>query len=155
MKIYVLRHGHSPSAGDAGVKTDSERPLSPKGREDVRRIAEALAGRGAAPAVILTSPLLRAMQTAEEAASVLRPKLGVRAFEPLANELPGEALGEVLLTLVRGEKLAEVLAVGHQPQVGELVASLTGSLIDFRPGGLAAVEAAEGGAISLLWTASP
>ena len=146
-----MRHGKSPSAGEAGVRHDAERPLSEQGKEDVRAMAKHLAAQGAAPVVIFSSPLKRACQTAAEAATVLKPAQGVRVYEPLANQLTGEML---FSHLVRDGE-AEFLAVGHQPQVGEMVGYLTGQVIEFRPGGVAALETDGKGRATLLWSKNP
>lgn len=135
-KLYLMRHGHSPTSAEAGVRTDALRPLSDKGRADARRVAEALLKRGGRPALILHSPLLRAVQTAAAAAAAL--KSPVEAFVPLDNTLPPQ---EVLAALQkRADGVDEVLAVGHQPQIGELAALLTDQAFEFRPAGLVAVE---------------
>lgn len=133
-----MRHGHSPSPAEAGVKTDAQRPLSAKGRADARRMAEEVLARGGKPSLILHSPLLRAVQTAQEAAAALGLK--PEAFAALDNTLPPE---EVLSQLRRrGADADAVLAVGHQPQIGEIAALLTADIYEIRPAGLVAVELA-------------
>jgi phosphohistidine phosphatase len=147
--LILMRHGHAPSASEAGVPSDAARPISEKGRADARRAAEAVKKRGHSPALVLHSPLLRARQTAEIVAKVL----GVRAetLKALDNTLPAEEVAAALEA--RGAGVAEVLAVGHQPQIGELAALLGRQLVEFRPAGAAAValEPRPG----LLWTADP
>ncbi|MBI5200906.1 MAG: histidine phosphatase family protein [Elusimicrobia bacterium] len=152
MRFFVLRHGNSPSAAEAGVRHDAERPLSEQGRSDVRAAAKEISAKGGAPAVIYHSPLRRAAQTAAEAAGILKPAEGARAFEPLANQMTGEALFDHLL---RECKDQEFLAVGHQPQLGEMVAYLTGQVVELRPGGLVALETDDKGKASLLWSKNP
>ena len=135
-KLYLMRHGHSPTSAEAGVKTDALRPLSDKGRADARRVAEALLKRGGRPSLILHSPLLRAVQTAAAAAAAL--KAPAEAFNPLDNSLPPQ---DVLAALrKRADSVEELLAVGHQPQIGELANLLTGETFEFRPAGMVAVE---------------
>ena len=153
MKLYILRHGSSPNAAEAGVARDFDRPLSEQGRTDVRKAALLLAGRGARPDVILHSPLVRAVQTAREAAAALQPPRGTEAFPPLANELSAEELAEKLRRRCQG--LAEAMAVGHQPQLSELVAGLSKTLFNFKPAGLVALELKEEGPASFLWAANP
>ncbi|HAM36619.1 MAG TPA: phosphohistidine phosphatase SixA [Elusimicrobia bacterium] len=153
MKLYLLRHGQSATASEAGVARDFDRPLSPLGRDDVHRMARYLAEQGARPGVILHSPLLRAAQTAEVALSVLKPSQGLEAFAPLANELPAEDLAAELTR--RGAGIAELLAVGHQPQLGELLAHLAKVPFSLRPGGVAALEIKAEGPASFLWARNP
>ena len=153
MKLYLLRHGHARSALEAGVSGDGERPLSEMGREDVRRMVRFLAEKGGRPVLILHSPLRRAAQTAAEAAEILKPAQGLEAFGPLSNKISGEELCACLLR--RAEGLAEVLAVGHQPQLGELAEHLSGTSFSLRPGGAICLEVAGDGAASLLWACNP
>jgi phosphohistidine phosphatase len=153
MKLYILRHGESPAAADAGVARDFDRPLSEQGRRDARRAARLLAERGAKPELILHSPLVRAAQTAEEAAGVLKPVGGLEAFPPLANALSAEALSQELRR--RSQDLGEIMAVGHQPQLGELVESLSQAVFNLRPAGLAVLELKDEGPASFLWACNP
>ncbi len=148
-RLYLMRHGHAPSAHEAGVPRDELRPLSARGRADARRSAEEVLRLGGRPALVLHSPLARAVQTAAAVAEVLRPESGVEPFAPLDNTLPPEELLAALEE--RGAGLAEVLAVGHQPQLGELAALLTRALHDLRPATVLAVEL--GAAPRLLWSA--
>lgn len=135
-RVYLMRHGHSPSANEAGVKHDALRPLSAKGRADAERVARALAERGGKPRRVLHSPLLRAIQTAEAAAAAL----GVPAerLQALDNTLPADEAFAALNDRANGDE--EVLAVGHQPQVGEIAAYLVEQVFEFRPAGLVALE---------------
>ena len=154
MKLYIMRHGHSPSATEAGVPTDAERPLSPLGRQEALAQAQALARAGGKPALILHSPLRRARETAAEAAAALA--VAFQPFLSLSNQLGAEDLAQALALPL--EKTGELLIVGHQPQIGELSAWLLGRLLDFRPASLAALEL-DGkpapGKARLLWAAAP
>lgn len=150
MKLYLLRHGHSPSVTDAKVKDDFHRPLSDLGRQGVARMASELARRGGTPSLILHSPLLRAVETAGLAAAALKPAQGAEVFGPLKNELPPDELLAALNQRCAG--VAEVLAVGHQPQLGELAAHLCGRVSELRPGGMIALELSPA---RLLWACNP
>lgn len=147
--LILMRHGHAPSVTEAGVPNDAARPISNEGRADARRAAERVKARGHAPALVLHSPLLRARQTAE----IVAKTLGVPAetLQALDNTLPAEEVAAALEK--RGAKVAEVLAVGHQPQIGELAALLGRQLVEFRPAGTAAVALEPRPA--LLWSAGP
>jgi phosphohistidine phosphatase len=135
-KLYLLRHGHSPTPAEAGVKSDSVRPLSEKGRRDARLVAEEILRRGGRPSLVLHSPLLRAVQTAAAAGAALR--VPEERCPLLDNSKPA---AEVLAGLeARAASVDEVLAVGHQPQIGELAALLTDEVFDIRPAGIVAVE---------------
>lgn len=150
-RLYLMRHGHSPTTQEAGVSSDALRPLSDLGREDARWMAAELARLGCAPGLILHSPLLRAVQTAAEVATVLKPSGGREVFAPLDNTRPAE---EVAVDLsARGAGVDEVLAVGHQPQIGELAALLTDAIFEFRPATIVAVEFTPEPRV--LWALSP
>ncbi|MBI5247726.1 MAG: histidine phosphatase family protein [Elusimicrobia bacterium] len=150
-RLYLMRHGHSPSTAEARVAKDALRPLSDQGREDARRMAAELARRGGRPTLILHSPLTRAVQTAAEAASVLKPAAGTIPFVPLDNTRPAEEVAAELLTRAEGD--AEVLAVGHQPQIGEVAALFGKAIFEMRPGTIVALELAP--EPRLLWSLSP
>ena len=149
--LYLMRHGHSPTTAEAGVAKDAQRPLSDKGRDDARRMAAELARRGGRPALILHSPLMRAAQTAAEAASSLKPAGGSFSFAALDNTQPAEEVAAALSK--RGEAAPEVLAIGHQPQIGEVAALLGKALFEFRPGTIVALELAP--KPRFLWSISP
>ena len=78
----------------------------------------------------------------------LTPPGGSREFEPLSNQIPGEALFEQLQasSLLDGE----VMLVGHQPQIGEMVSALTRQTPDFSPGTLIAVIGIGAGTLGAL-----
>lgn len=151
MKLYVMRHGHSLGVAEAKVAGDAERPLSEKGREGVGRTMRGLIRRGGKPSLVLHSPLKRAAQTALAAAELLKPST-IELFRPLANIL---SAAELLVSLQqRCAGVSEALAIGHQPQVGELTLLLCGDIHEFLPGTLVAFEL-EGQAARFLWTCGP
>jgi len=146
-----MRHGHSPSTQEAGVPTDALRPLSDQGREDAKLMAAELARRGGAPGLILHSPLLRAVHTAAAMASVLKPTSGTAVFAALDNTRPPEEVERALAA--RAASVDEVLAVGHQPQIGEVAALLGNALFEFRPAAIVAIEFSPEPRV--LWSLSP
>lgn len=155
MKLYILRHGHAPGLSEAKVASDAERPLSEVGRADVRSAVQEILRRGGRPSLILHSPLRRAADTAREAAAILKPAEGTEMFPPLANELPGPLLWDRLRE--RCAKTSEVLAIGHQPQLGELAACLAGTSFAIKTAGLVALELEPGpnGSTMALWSRNP
>lgn len=150
-RLYLMRHGHAPSTSEAGVSADALRPLSDRGREEARLMAAELARRGCAPALILHSPLLRAAQTAAEMASVLKPPSGTEAFAALDNSRPPEEVERALAA--RAASVDEALAVGHQPQIGEVAALLGRALFEMRPATIVAIELTPEPRV--LWALSP
>ena len=137
MKLYVLRHGKSPQMEEAGVHRDEDRPLAEEGREAVRRMAAYIKESGGNPSKVYTSPLVRARDTAIEAANVLKTS-APEETRLLANVLPAPDLFKGLAPLISRE--AEAMIVGHQPQLGDLVAYLSGESRDIKPGGCVALE---------------
>ena len=128
MLVFLIRHAHA----DTG-EPDEARPLSELGHEEARALAESLARHDEAPALVLTSPLLRARQTAEEIARAASAELRI---EPALA--PGTTLAALRETI--GEETRPVAAVCHQPDCSEIVVSLTGIDPGFPPGGMAELE---------------
>jgi phosphohistidine phosphatase len=135
VRIYLVRHGDAVPEEDAG--SDRDRWLSPKGREAARVLGRLLREQGVAPDAILSSPLPRAVQTAELIASAL-DYIGTitsrRCFEPSAH--PRVAAQEI--TNAGGS----VLIVSHEPAVSTLGAFLLGlpAFPSFRTAQCCAIE---------------
>jgi phosphohistidine phosphatase len=125
MLVFLVRHAHA-DAGDP----DELRPLSSRGRDEARAVAERLAAHTTPPALVLTSPLLRARQTAEEIAEATGSE--VRVDERLAPGMTAEAVRES----VAGEQ-RPIAVVGHQPDCSNVALEVTGRDPGFRPGGVA------------------
>ncbi|APR87255.1 Phosphohistidine phosphatase SixA [Minicystis rosea] len=142
MRLYVMRHG--PAEDRAPTGRDPDRALTRAGRDVVERAARALhEARAAAPLRIISSPYLRAAETAEIMARVF----GAGAPD-LHDDLAGDA--DLPLDLVRAAQAAgdDVLLVGHQPIVEELVRVLVHPARPsfgqgFRTATIAALEHAE------------
>lgn len=112
MRVYLVRHAEALPG-----QPDDLRPLSPAGAEQARLLGERLAR--VSPRVVLSSPLLRARQTAAAIAKAADAELVVD--ERLA---PGASVAS-LLSAVEGHA-APVVVVAHQPDCGEIVAGLRG-----------------------------
>ena len=129
MKLYVTRHG--PAEDDAPSGLDGDRALSEAGRKRVRSVAKALADLDEAPLHLISSPLVRAVQTAEIIAIVT--KLDERAGTvDIRRELaPGGDWGAFARSLAslpeQGKK--RVMVVGHEPDLSELTCSLLGPTV--------------------------
>jgi phosphohistidine phosphatase len=119
MKLYLVRHA---TASDV-AKSDAERELTREGREEARIVGAALAGLGVKPGSILSSPLVRARQTAEIAGKELNFSGGV---EPL-DELVGNTTTPALLKALRPyASRGEIILVGHMPSLSEHLAAMIG-----------------------------
>jgi phosphohistidine phosphatase len=124
--IYLLRHGDA----EEGNGDDDARRLTVKGERQARAAGRALAAMGAQIDACLTSPKVRAADTANLACEAL-------SLEPeMASELRGGPFDSLVLTAGRGN----VLLVGHEPDFSNEIARLTGGKVKLRKGGLAIVD---------------
>lgn len=123
MKLYVMRHGPAEEHAQSGA--DADRALTGSGRERVRAVAKTLAEVGECPLRIVTSPLVRAVQTAEIVAIVT--KLGDRegTLETSRDIAPGGD-GATLARRLAAEGRKRVMLVGHEPDLSSIVARLVG-----------------------------
>jgi phosphohistidine phosphatase len=128
MLLYVVRHAEA-----APGEPDELRALTPAGREQAQALAERLVRDGTRLDAVLSSPLLRARETA----AAIAKELGVvvQVDEGLA---PGATAASVRAAIAgRGEAVA---IVGHQPDCSELVSELSGEPAPkFPPAGMHAL----------------
>ena len=148
MQLYFLRHGEADWPG--WTKPDDERPLTDFGKKEVRQVAKFLNRLNVKPRLIVTSPLPRALQTAEIAAEQLKTKL--RQDEALE---PGFGVSQ-LRTVLKRHRSKVLMLVGHEPDFSSVISTLTGASIKLSKAGVALVdidpEAKEG---RLLWLFPP
>lgn len=116
--MYIMRHG--PAEDESPSGHDFDRALTASGRERVARVAGELLKKGKAPRVILSSPLVRALQTAELVSYFCKPEEPVRVRREIA---PGGDMRGLLYELIRSGQRG-VMLVGHEPDVSTLVASV-------------------------------
>jgi len=152
-ELHLLRHAH---AGDPEGWTgdDATRPLSPKGEGQAERLGAFLAGVGFRPDAIVSSPKLRARQTAEIVARHLG--LDVRLDERLAGAFDAATVDSVLAGL--GHPARPVL-VGHDPDFSELLGFLAGTnRVTMKKGAFARIDVRGGvasGEGTLRWLVPP
>ncbi|MDX1516450.1 MAG: phosphohistidine phosphatase SixA [Woeseiaceae bacterium] len=133
MRLFLVQHGDAVPAD-----IDPERPLSDKGRADIRRLAERLRQSGVRVERILHSGKLRAMQTAEMLSVLLAGGGSIEARDGLAPNDPPQPLLESL-----GDE--DLLLAGHMPFVSRVVSIALGvpadrALVRFQPGSVAVLE---------------
>ncbi len=117
MELYILRHAIAEDRGASVYSHDSLRPLTEKGIERMNRGARGMARLGITFDLIMSSPYVRARQTADIVAA-LGPTSCVELFPPLAAAISAfEAITEISL---RAEGLNSVLLVGHEPQLSQI-----------------------------------
>ncbi len=132
MDIYFLRHGEADWPN--WEKPDDERPLTKRGKKEMREVAKFLKRVGAEPDLIVTSPLPRASQTADIAAEhldvkcrkdkLLEPGFGRKELERILKKYPAES----------------VMIVGHEPDFSHTIEQLTGGSVKLSKAGVALVE---------------
>jgi len=129
VRLYLVRHAEAASG-----EPDALRPLTPGGRAAARELGERLAAEGVRPTAVLSSPLLRARETAAELSRAL--DCAAEADERLAPGATGETVRAAVAD--RGD---EVVVVGHQPDCGRIAAAISGGdEPEFPPAGLVVLE---------------
>ena len=143
MKLYLLRHGDAGDAGDPKTK-DSERALTPKGVQRTKQLAEALEQMEISCDAILSSPLVRARETAEVVARGLKFAGKVELTDALTPFGSMEDLVHQLTTLRPAPQ--SVLLVGHEPYLSGFISLLCvggpGLGLEMKKGALCRLEVA-------------
>ena len=160
MQILVLRHGIAVVRDDLDFENDAKRPLTPKGKRQLRQTADAMKKMGLRFDLILSSPHLRAKQTAEIVAESLKLKKRLKISGALA---PDGSPQNLIRELNESKPAPEsVLLVGHEPYLSCLISRLTtGGLdlaMDFKKGGLCKLEAGKlsyDRCATLVWLLTP
>ena len=129
VQLVIVRHAEAVSG-----EPDELRPLTPAGREAARALGQRLADEGLEPDAVLTSPLLRARETALELA---RPA----GLEPEPDERLAPGATAEAVRAAAEERGETVIVVGHQPDCSRIAAALVGGEEPaFPPGGMLAIE---------------
>jgi phosphohistidine phosphatase len=153
MILYFLRHGHALPARDGD---DAARQLSPEGEGAMRAAAATWRRLNLRPDVVACSPLPRAIRTAEllcEGIGLSRPPF------PDDRLRPGAGWSEMARVIGSHPDARRVLFVGHEPDLSNAVALLTGAAsVRMRTGGVACVEfpgTPEPGSGEIAWLIDP
>ncbi len=141
MEIYVVRHGIAIDRGDPKCPPDPERYLTEEGIEKTKRVAAAVAALSVTPDLLLSSPYVRAMQTAEIFAAALKyPKQKIRQTDLL---LPGAEPTLFFREIAKDKQSSAIFVFGHAPQLDELIACALGSkrhITSLKKAGVALIE---------------
>lgn len=156
MILYIVRHGIAVDKTDPKVPPDPERPLTAKGVQKTRAAVLGLKELGVKPDVLITSPYVRAAQTAEIFAEALGfPTAKVRVtdtLKPSAN--PTDFVKEI--SHLKGK---EVMCFGHAPHLDQLISQLVGArgvFTELKKAGVASLEhVGTHTAWRLLWILTP
>jgi phosphohistidine phosphatase len=137
-ELYLIRHALAEDRGEAWPD-DAKRPLTEEGMSRMRKAARGLARLGVSIDVVLSSPLVRARQTAEIVAATLAPRPSLVNAESLA---PDGSFGAVIADLEKHVRKTRLALVGHEPAIGELAARLIGSrhAIEFKKGAVCRID---------------
>lgn len=155
-ELYLIRHGIAAERGEAWPD-DTKRPLTDQGVRRLRTIAAGFVEIGVSFDVMLTSPLVRARQTAEIIAGSLDPHPPIVTTDALS---PGGTYAAVVDELGKQARRRRIALVGHEPGIGALAARLIGSRhsLEFKKGAVARIDLAAlppTGAGSLYWFLTP
>ena len=137
-ELYFVRHGLAEERGDAWPD-DAKRPLTDEGISRMRKAARGLSRLGVSVDIVLTSPLVRARQTAEIVAGELDPRPSLVNVESLT---PGGSYAAVVADLEKHSRKTRIALVGHEPMIGELAAKMIGSRhpIEFKKGAVCRID---------------
>ena len=134
MRLYLVQHGEATSE-----EVDPKRPMTERGSLDVSRMAKFAEEISLRVPLIWHSTKLRAKQTADLFATVLRPEEGMRERSGLAPDDPVEPVLEGLIT-----RRTELMIVGHLPFLAKLASMLLcgypADMVAFKPGGILCLE---------------
>jgi len=153
MILYFLRHGRAEQHFNG---PDADRQLTKRGTEELKGAASVWKRLKLRPEVIITSPLVRAVQTAAIARSMLEVKSGPENDDRLQ---PGATWADMAQAMADHHQAARVMFVGHNPDFESAVEVLSGgAAVRLRPGGVACLEfpgVPEPGAGELAWLLDP
>jgi phosphohistidine phosphatase len=158
MQLYVVRHGIAIDREDPKCPAEAERYLTQEGVDRTKQAAKGLAALGVVADLMISSPYVRAMQTAELFANALDyPKTKIRESQTL---LPGAEAAGLFRELAKEKQASTLFVFGHAPQLDELVATALGlkqHITSLKKAGMAFLELKRLNPPSgqLVWLATP
>ena len=138
LELYLIRHGVAAERSDE-YPDDSKRPLTSGGISRLRKEAKALDEMEIGFDHIITSPLVRARQTADVFAELLKSKPSLSQSDALA---PAGTPAGVMQELAKYLRKGRIALVGHEPNMGELAARLIGARtpLEFKKGAICRID---------------
>ncbi len=139
MLVYILRHAIAIDRGTTGYPND-DRPLTEDGKDKMSKEAKGIAKLIDEIDVILTSPLIRAHDTARIVSRALGAE---KKLEVCKELLPGSSMKNLLSYLSKYKGLNSIMVVGHQPDLGFLASTLLGSedsIVELKKGAMCSIE---------------
>ena len=141
MQLFIVRHGIAVDREDPNCPADPDRFLTDEGMEKTRQVAKGVAEIGAVPDRMLTSPYLRAVQTAEIFAALLEyAKQKIQKSDLL---LPGAEPLQLFRELAKDKELSVAFIFGHAPHLDDVIATAVGTkhhITSLKKAGVALVE---------------
>ncbi len=134
MILYFLRHGRAEQHSNG---PDADRQLTKRGTQELKGAGPLWNRLKLRPEVILTSPLVRALQTAEIAQATLAVKTDPKTDDRLQ---PGATWAAMAQAMADHHQAARVMFVGHNPDFESAIEELSGAAVRLRPGGVACLE---------------
>jgi phosphohistidine phosphatase len=141
MDLYIVRHGIAIDREDPKSPPEPERYLTEEGIERTKQVAKGIAALGLHADLLISSPYVRAMQTAAIFAKAF--EYSEQKIRQTDNLLPGAAPTAFLRELAREKNTSSVFCFGHAPNVDELVAATLGAqrhVTSMKKAGVACVE---------------
>jgi phosphohistidine phosphatase len=120
MDLYICRHGIAAELGEDGITRDADRPLTAEGKRKLNQIGKALNLLEIEVELVVSSPYVRAIETAE----ILYDSLHVQRAMEVTEELIPNGNVRQFLALMRKLNPKSVLVVGHEPYLSSLIALL-------------------------------
>jgi phosphohistidine phosphatase len=141
MQLFIVRHGIAVDREDPKCPADPDRFLTDEGIEKTRQVAQGVAEVGAAPDLMLTSPYLRALQTAE----IFATQIGYAKQKIKKSDflLPGAEPLQLFRELAKDKELSVVYVFGHAPHLDDVLATALGTkhhISSLKKAGVAHVE---------------
>ena len=141
MQLYIVRHGIAIDREDPKCPAEAERYLTEEGVEKTKQVAKGVAALGVTGDLLITSPYVRALQTAEIFAEALDyAKQKIRRNELL---LPGSEPTLLFRELAREKQASSIFVFGHAPQLDDVIATALGSkkhLTSLKKAGVALID---------------
>ncbi len=123
-QFYIIRHGIAVERGTPGISDDSKRALTPEGKKKMAEIAQGLVRLGVSLDWIVSSPLVRAVETAKIVAETMNSNVPLDICDDLR---PGGAAEALIAYLAKHANRKSILVVGHEPDLSELAGRLIGA----------------------------
>jgi phosphohistidine phosphatase len=139
MEVYLLRHGIADD--DSPTGRDSDRQLTAEGRRKLKDVLKTIAAAGVSPSVIVSSPYLRALQTAEIAREILGCPEEVHRSDALVPESDPQQVWQEIRNSYKGSD--SILLASHEPLMSRCAGFLLGYpdlLVDFKKGAIVRID---------------